>query len=96
MRLSKHLNIKGRINSILHTTQAIVTLAPGEPRTIHVYDGRDIFKLRTTAIPSHHCPGAVMFFFEKLDAEVTFFIIRNLAVSQHSKKVLSHASKDIN
>ena len=55
-----------------------MTLAPGEPRTIHVYDGRDIFKLRTTAIPSHHCPGAVMFFFEKLDAEVRFLIIFNV------------------
>ena len=43
---------------------------PNEARTVHVYDSRDIYKLRTTAIPSHHCPGSLMFLFEKLDSEV--------------------------
>ena len=38
-------------------SKAIVALTPIEAVTIHVYDSRDIYKLRTTAIPSHHCPG---------------------------------------
>ena len=50
--------------------KAIVALNPDEARTIHVYDSQDIYKLRTTAIPSNHCPGSVMFLFEKLDCEV--------------------------
>ena len=50
--------------------QAIVALQLNEARTIHVYDSRDIYKLRTTAIPSHHCPGSVMLLFERLDDEV--------------------------
>ena len=70
-----------------------MTLAPGEPRTIHVYDGRDIFKLRTTAVPSHHCPGAVMFFFEKMDAEVRFWIKRNLAVSNIRRRCFNTLQK---
>ena len=44
-------------------------MTPNEAQTIHVYDSRDIYKLRTTTIPSHHCPGSVMFLFEKLDEE---------------------------
>ena len=66
--------------------QAIVALQPSEARTIHVYDSRDIYKLRTTSVPSHHCPGAVMFLFERLDDEVIVnyvYIIINL-VSKHS------------
>ena len=50
-------------------SQAIVALTPNEAVTIHVYDSRDIYKLRTTAIPSHHCPGSVMFMFQRLDTE---------------------------
>ena len=34
-----------------------------------MYDSRDIYKLRTTAVPSHHCPGSVMLLFERLDDE---------------------------
>ena len=49
--------------------QAIVALHPNEAKTIHVYDSRDIYKLRTTAVPSHHCPGSVMLLFERLDDE---------------------------
>ena len=49
--------------------KTIVALIPNEPRTIHVYDSCDIFKLRATAIPSNHCPGSLMFLFERLDAE---------------------------
>ena len=55
---------------ILYFLKAIVALNPNEAKTIHVYDSRDIYKLRTTTIPSHHCPGSVMFLFEKLDADV--------------------------
>merc|ERR1719232_1680044 len=53
----------------LFPDNAIVSLTPNEAQTIHVYDSRDIYKLRTTTIPSHHCPGSVMFLFEKLDEE---------------------------
>ena len=49
--------------------KTIVGLVPNEPRTIHVYDSCDIYKLRTTAIPSNHCPGSLMFLFERLDSE---------------------------
>ena len=48
-----------------------MALNPNEAKTIHVYDSKDIYKLNTTAIPSNHCPGSVMFLFEKLDCEVT-------------------------
>ena len=47
-----------------------MALNPNEAKTIHVYDSKDIYKLKTTAIPSNHCPGSVMFLFEKLDCEV--------------------------
>ena len=50
--------------------KAIVALNPNEAKTIHVYDSQDIYKLQTTAIPSNHCPGSLMFLFEKLDCEV--------------------------
>ena len=49
--------------------QAIVALTPNESQVIHVYDSRDIYKLRTTTIPSHHCPGSVMFLFQRLDID---------------------------
>ena len=55
----------------LEPLKAIVALNPNEAATLHVYDSQDIYKLRTTAIPSNHCPGSVMFLFEKLDCEVT-------------------------
>ena len=48
-----------------------MALNPNDAKTIHVYDSKDIYKLNTTAIPSNHCPGSVMFLFEKLDCEVT-------------------------
>ena len=48
-----------------------MALNSNEAKTIHVYDSKDIYKLNTTAIPSNHCPGSVMFLFEKLDCEVT-------------------------
>ena len=48
-----------------------MVLNPNDAKTIHVYDSKDIYKLNTTAIPSNHCPGSVMFLFEKLDCEVT-------------------------
>ena len=48
-----------------------MALTPNEAKTLHVYDSKDTYKLRTTAIPSNHCPGSVMFLFEKLDCEVT-------------------------
>ena len=48
-----------------------MALNPNEATTLHVYDSKDIYKLKTTAIPSNHCPGSVMFLFEKLDCEVT-------------------------
>ena len=51
--------------------KAIVALNPNEAKTIHVYDSKDIYKLQTTAIPSNHCPGSLMFLFEKLDCDVT-------------------------
>ena len=47
-----------------------MALNPNDAKTIHVYDSKDIYKLNTTAIPSNHCPGSVMFLFEKLDCEV--------------------------
>ena len=50
----------------LFPEKTIVGLIPNEPRTIHVYDSCDIFKLRATAIPSNHCPGSLMFLFESL------------------------------
>jgi len=53
----------------LFPEKTIVALIPNEPCTIHVYDSCDIFKLRATAIPSNHCPGSLMFLFEKLDSE---------------------------
>ena len=54
----------------MYPVKAIVALNPNEAKTIHVYDSKDIYKLQTTAIPSNHCPGSLMFLFEKLDCEV--------------------------
>ena len=36
---------------------------------MQVYDGCDIYSLRATSLPSHHCPGSVMLLLERLDTE---------------------------
>ena len=47
--------------------RCITSLTPHEPHLVHVYDGRDMFRLRVTGIPSHFCPGSLMFLFERLE-----------------------------
>ena len=47
--------------------RCITSLTPHEPHLLHVYDGRDMFRLRVTGIPSHFCPGSLMFLFERLE-----------------------------
>ena len=46
--------------------RCITSLTPHEPHLVHVYDGRDMFRLRVTGVPSHFCPGSLMFLFERL------------------------------
>ena len=47
--------------------RCITSLTPHEPHLLHVYDGRDMFRLRVTGIPSHFCSGSLMFLFERLE-----------------------------
>ena len=47
--------------------RCITSLTPHEPHLVHVYDGRDMFRLRVTGIPSQFCPGSLMFLFERLE-----------------------------
>ena len=49
--------------------RSIVSLAPHEPKTVHVYDSVNIYSLRVVGIPSNHCPGSLMFMFERLNME---------------------------
>ena len=49
--------------------RSIVSLVPNESRIVHVYDGKEIYSLRVVGVLSRHCPGSLMFMFEKLNEE---------------------------
>ena len=48
---------------------AIEELIPNQPHTIAVSDSCEFYNLRVTALQANHCPGSLMFMFERLDAE---------------------------
>ena len=49
--------------------KCIRSLRAHEPHQLHVYDGREMFRLRVTGVPSNFCPGSLMFLFERLDSD---------------------------
>ena len=49
--------------------RSIVSLKLNEPQLVYVYDGVNIFSLRVVGLPSNHCPGSLMFMFERLDMD---------------------------
>ena len=49
--------------------RSIVGLKLNEPKLVYVYDGVNIYSLKVTGLPSNHCPGSLMFMFERLNME---------------------------
>lgn len=54
-----------------HFDRFVKDLVENEPQMVSVFDKREsaMYKLRVTSIPAHHCPGSVMFLFERLSSE---------------------------
>ena len=50
--------------------RCITSLRAHEPHQLHVYDGRDMYRLRVTGVPSSFSPGSLMFLFERLQADL--------------------------
>jgi len=51
--------------------KAIVELMPNQPKTVHVYDKSDhsMYYIKITAFGANHCPGSLMFLYERLNSE---------------------------
>ena len=49
--------------------RSIVSLKHGEPILVFVYDSVNIYSLNVVGLPSNHCPGSLMFMFERLNTE---------------------------
>jgi DNA cross-link repair 1C protein len=49
--------------------RAIVVIDTNTPKIVNVYDSKVFYKIKVTAIGANHCPGSVMFLFEKLQEQ---------------------------